>query len=74
MQVDKIPYGVMLILGLVGGIGLLLVKVDNRSADVATRIVPWARLYRRKWFRLCAAFICFGLALPSLVFLAGWLD
>lgn len=73
MQADKIPYAFMFILGLVAGVGLLLAKVDSRSVDVASRIVPWARLYRHKLFRVFAALLCFGVALLSLALWVGWI-
>ena len=52
------------LLGLVSGIGLLLVKIDEDSLDISSKITPWVKLYRFRLFRILIACVC-------LVFFAG---
>ena len=63
----------MAVLGLVSGIGLLLVKVDDSSVDFASKIAPWARLFRFRWFRYAGACVCLSLAALSVALALGWM-
>jgi hypothetical protein len=60
-----------IILGLIAGFGLLFVRVDEGSLKTASKIAPWARLYRYKVFRYFAAAICFALAIYGLYLISG---
>ena len=65
------PYIFMAVLGLIGGISLFLVKVDSSSVDSASRIAPWARLLRYRWFRYAGACTCLSLAVLSVALPLG---
>jgi hypothetical protein len=73
MEQNLVPGIAMVVLGLVGGTGILLAKADASSVDLASRLLPWARLFRYGWFRYLAASFCFLLSAVSLTWVIGWI-
>ena len=62
---------VLIILGVIAGIGLLFVKIDEESFAASSKMVPWAQLFRSRAIVIVAAALCFLLAVFGLIMLVS---
>ena len=71
MQTDSIVPIVFALLALVGGIGLLFVRVSPEQLQASSHSMPGFALFRFRAYRYSAAIVCFALAALGVAVWAG---
>ena len=74
MKPDTLIGIVFAVLGVVGGFGMLFVKVDERSIKSLSKVVPWAGMSRNPVFRYFIAGGSFVLAAIGTGLALGWIS
>jgi hypothetical protein len=71
MDLDRIAWIVLVVMGLVAGAGLLAVRTSQTDAMRVSTLFPIARLFQYRSIRVGVALLCFALVAVGVAGLQG---